>query len=46
MSQVNAWALHDPYTVIGEEKPVKSGDPQHAQTFDGLSGVTLFTDRL
>lgn len=46
MSQVNVWALHDPYAVIGEEKPVKSGDPQDAQTLDGLSGVALCTDTL
>lgn len=26
-SQVNMWAFHDPYALIGEDKPFKSGEP-------------------
>lgn len=31
--QVNVWMFHDPYSVIGEDKPFKSGEPQHSQVF-------------
>lgn len=26
--QVNVWALHDPYAVLGEEKPFRPGELQ------------------